>query len=56
MHDIHENTLEPEALVLSLGKALTKQHTVAAVYMLDYTFFLMRSVAKLSRTLQTEQL
>ena len=49
--DIHENTHEPEAL--GLCKALTKQHTVAAMYMLD---FVLLQVAKLSRTLQTEQL
>ena len=51
LDDIHENTNEPEALGLS--KALTKGNTVAAVYMLDYV---LPQVAKLSRTLQTEQL
>ena len=51
VNDMHENTLEPEAL--GLGKALTKQHTVAAMYILDY---ILPQVAKVSRTLQTEQL
>ena len=51
LNDIHENTHEPEAL--GLGKALTKQHTVAAMYTLDY---ILPQVAKLSRTLHTEQL
>ena len=51
LSDIHENTHEPEAL--GLCKALTKRHTVAAMYMLDY---ILPQVAKLSRTLQTEQL
>ena len=46
LNDIHENTHESEAL--GLGKALTKQHTVAAMYMLDY---ILPQVAKLSRTL-----
>ena len=50
-NDIHENTHEPEAL--GLCKALTKQCTVAAMYMLDY---ILLQVAKLSRTLQTKQL
>ena len=40
-------------MMLGLGKALTKWHTVAAMYMLDY---ILPQVAKLSRTLQTEQL
>lgn len=51
LNDIHVNTHEPEAL--GLCKALTKQHTVAAVYMLDCV---LPQVAKLSRTVQTEQL
>ena len=51
LSDIHENTHEPEAL--GLCKALTKRHTVAAMYLLDY---ILPQVAKLSRTLQTEQL
>ena len=50
-HDIRQNTHEPEALGLS--KALSKQSTVAAIYMLDYV---LPQVAKLSRTLQTEHL
>ena len=52
LNDIHENTHEPEAL--GLGKVLTKQNTVAAMYML-YNYILPQ-VAKLSRPLQTEQL
>ena len=36
-----------------LSKALSKQSTVAAIYMLDYV---LPQVAKLSRTLQTEHL
>ena len=48
LNHIHNNSHEPEALGLS--KALSKQSTVAAIYMLDYV------VAKLSRTLQTEHL
>ena len=51
LNDIHENTREPEALGLS--KALSKQSTVTAMYMLDYV---LPQVAKLSRTLQTEHL
>ena len=51
VNDIHENTHEPEAL--GLGKALTKQHTVAAMYILDY---ILPQVAKVSGTLQTEQI
>ena len=51
LSDIHEITHEPEAL--GLCKALTKWHTVAAMYMLNY---ILPQVAKLSRTLQTEQL
>ena len=51
LNDIHQNTHEPEALGLS--KALSKQSTVAAIYMLDYV---LSQVAKLNRTLQTEHL
>ena len=51
LNDIHQNTHEPEALGHS--KALSKQSTVAAIYMLDYV---LSQVAKLSRTLQTEHL
>ena len=51
LNDIHQNTHEPEALGLS--KALSKQSTVVAIYMLDYV---LPEVAKLSRTLQTEHL
>ena len=40
-------------MTLGLGKALTKRHTDAAMYMLDY---FIPQVAKLSRTLQNEQL
>ena len=50
-NDIHQNTHEPEALGLS--KALSKQSTVAAIYMLVYA---LPQVAKLSRILQTEHL
>ena len=50
LNDIHQNTHEPEAL---LSKALSKQSTVAAIYMLDYV---LPQLAKLSRTLQTEHL
>jgi hypothetical protein len=50
LNDIHDNTHEPEALGLS--KPLSKQSTVAAIYMLDYVL----PQAKLSRTLQTEHL
>ena len=49
--NIHENSHDPEALGLS--KALGKQSTVAAIYMLDYV---LPQVAKLSRTWQTEHL
>ena len=49
--NIHKSTHEPEALGLS--KALSKQSKVAAIYMLDYV---LPQVAKLSRTLQTENL
>ena len=51
LNDIHQNTHEPEPLGLS--KALSKQSTVAAIYMLDNV---LPQVAKLSRTLQTEHL
>ena len=34
LNDIHDNTHEPE--VLGLGKALTKQYTIAVMYILDY--------------------
>ena len=51
LNDIHESTHEPEALGLS--KALSKQSTVAAMYMLDYV---LPQVTKLSRTLQEEHL
>ena len=46
LNDIHKNTHGPKAL--DLGKALTKRHTVVAVYMLDY---ILPQVAKLGRTL-----
>ena len=51
LNDIHGSTHQPETL--DLYKALTKQHTVGAMYMLNYV---LPQVAKLSRTLQTEQL
>ena len=51
LNNIHQNTHEPEALGLS--KTLSKQSTVAAIYMLDYV---LPQVAKLSRTLQTEHM
>ena len=50
LNDTSEHN-EPEALGLS--KALSKQSTVAAIYLLDYV---LPQVAKLSRTLQTEHL
>ena len=49
LSDIHENTHEPEAF--GLCKALIKWHTVAAMYVHARLL-----IAKLSRTLQTEQL
>ena len=48
LNDIHQNTHEPEALDLSIHVALSKQSTVAAIFMLDYV---LPQVAKLSRTL-----
>ena len=51
LNDIYENTHEPESLGLS--KALSKQSTIVAIYMLDYA---LPQVAKLSRTLQAEHL
>ena len=53
LNDIHQNTHEPKALGLS--KALSKQSTVAVIYMymLDNV---LPQVAKLSSTLQTEHL
>ena len=51
LNSIYENKHDPEALGLS--KTLSKQSTVAAVYMLDYV---LPQVTKLSRTLQTEHL
>ena len=51
LNNIHQNTHEQEALGFS--KALSKQSTVAAIYMLDNV---LPQVAKLSRTLQTEHL
>ena len=51
LDDNHENSHEPEAL--SLSKALSKQSTVATVYMLDYV---LPQVAKLTKTLQTEHI
>ena len=47
--NIHEHTQEPEAH----SKALSKNETTAAIYLLDYT---LPQVAKLNKTLQTEHL
>ena len=46
-----QNFHEPEAL--GLHKALCQFTTIAAIYLLDY---ILRNVAKLSKTLQTKQL
>ena len=51
LDNIHADTHEPEALGLS--KALSKQTTITAIFLLDYT---LPQVAKLSKTLQTEHL
>lgn len=48
---VNQETHEPEALGIS--KALCKQSTISALYILDYT---LPQVAKLSRALQTEHL
>lgn len=48
---IHDTSHEPEALGLS--KCLSKPTTVAAIFLLDYV---LPQVAKLSKTLQTENL
>ena len=48
LDSIHDSTHEPEALGLS--KALSKQSTIAAIFLLDYT---LPQVGKLSRSLQT---
>ena len=51
LDNIIADTYQPEALGLS--KALSKQTTIAAIFLLDYT---LPQVAKLSKTLQTEHL
>ena len=51
LDSIHDSLHEPEALGLS--KALSKQATIAAIFLLDYT---LPQVGKLSRNLQTESL
>ena len=51
LDNIHESTYESEAL--GLGRALSKQSTATAMYMLDY---ILPQVGKLSRMLQTEHL
>ena len=51
LNSIYEDSHEPEAVGLS--KALSKKSTVAAISMLNYV---LPQVAKLSRTLQTENL
>ena len=51
LESIYETSHEPEALGLS--KALKKQSTISAIYMLNH---LLPQVAKLSRTLQAENL
>ena len=48
---IYETTHEPEAL--GIHGVLCKLSTIAAIYLLDFT---LQQVAKLSKTLQTEQL
>ena len=47
----YQNLHEPEAL--GLHKTLTKFNTIAAIYLLDYV---LPNIAKLSKTLQKEQL
>ena len=51
LDNIHESTHEPEAQGLS--RALSKQSTATAMYMVDY---ILPQVGKLSRILQTEHL
>ena len=51
LDNIYEETGEPEALGIS--KALSKQSTVAAIYLLDYV---LPQIAKLSRALQAKEL
>ncbi len=51
LNSIYEDSHDPVAL--GLCKTLSKQSTIAAVYMLDHV---LPQVAKLSRTLQTEHL
>ena len=51
LNNIYEESHEPEALGLS--KAMCKQSTITAIYLLD---FILPQVARLSKTLQTEKL
>ncbi len=51
LDNIHDSTHAPEALGLS--KALSKQASIAGIFLLDYT---LPQLGKLSRTLQTESL
>ena len=51
LNNIYEESHEPEALGLS--KAMCKQSTITAIYLLD---FISPQVARLSKTLQTEKL
>ena len=51
LDSIHDSSHEPEALGLS--KALSKQATIAVIFLLDYT---LPQVGKLSKSLQTESL
>ena len=51
LNDIYDETHEPEALGIS--KALCKESSIAAIYLLDYV---LPQVAKLSKTLQAKKL
>lgn len=51
LNNIYEVTHEPEAL--GMYRALSKKSTIAAMFLLDYV---LPQVAKLSKTLQTENL
>ena len=51
LNNIYEESHEPE--VLGLSKAMCKQFTITAIYILD---FILPQVARLSKILQTEKL
>ena len=51
LDDIYEQTHDPEALGLS--KVLSKESTLSAIFLLDFSLPL---IAKLSKFLQAEQL